>query len=187
MQRELDQVLAYHCGPALAGIKAANLVSLAWGEFPQLREKVEEYNRSFRSKGVSFRILGGCEHRGLLLVYRSDLLEEQLRAPLAAKLLVRDGYPEGAELEAMLTRLSMRLEHKEEFPHEIGLFLGYPPEDVLGFQRYRGQNCKLCGYWKVYSDVGRAQRLFRLYDHCRDTLCRRLAGGMTLTEVFQAA
>lgn len=187
MQRELDQVLAYHCGPALTGLKAANLVSLTWREFPDLRERVTEYNRLFQPKGVSFRFLRVCEHRALLLVYRGDLLEEQLREPLAAKLLLQDGYPMEAELEVMLDQLSMHLQREVDFPHEIGLFLGYPPEDVQGFQQYRGQNCKLCGYWKVYSDVSRAQKLFSLYDHCRATLCRRLARGMTLSDVFQAA
>ena len=87
----------------------------------------------------------------------------------------------------LLDLLSTRLRMGKEFPHEIGLFLGYPPEDVLGFQRYRGQNCKLCGYWKVYSDVDRARVLFRLYDRCREVLCRRVAQGMTLSEVFLAA
>ena len=107
--------------------------------------------------------------------------------PLAAELLRRDGYPEGADVGRLLDLLSTRLRMGKEFPHEIGLFLGYPPEDVLGFQRYRGQNCKLCGYWKVYSDVDRARVLFRLYDRCREVLCRRVARGMTLSEVFLAA
>ena len=71
----------------------------------------------------------------------------------------------------------------EEFPHEIGLFLGYPPEDVEGFCRYQGQNYKLCGRWKVYGDREAACRRFQRYDHCRDALCRRLAV-CPLLEVF---
>ena len=187
MYRELDQVLAYHCGPALAGVKVANLVSLSLEEFPELRETAAKYNRLFQGKGVSFRLLCGCGKRALLLVYREEQLARQLREPLAAELLRRDGYPEGADVERLLELLSTRLRMGKEFPHEIGLFLGYPPEDVLGFQRYRGQNCKLCGYWKVYSDVDRARVLFRLYDRCREVLCRRVARGMTLSEVFLAA
>ena len=153
----------------------------------KLRETAAKYNRLFQGKGVSFRLLCGCGKRALLLVYREEQLARQLREPLAAELLRRDGYPEGADVERLLELLSTRLRMGKEFPHEIGLFLGYPPEDVLGFQRYRGQNCKLCGYWKVYSDVDRARVLFRLYDRCREVLCRRVARGMTLSEVFLAA
>lgn len=187
MQRDLDLTLAYHCGPALAGLKAANLVSLSREEFPDLEERVEDYGRWFAPKGVRFRLLCRCGKNALLLVYRPDLLERQLRQRQAAELLRRDGYPAGAELSVLLDRLSRRLGQGTEFPHEIGLFLGYPPEDVEGFQRHRGRHCKLCGYWKVYSDVDRARNMFRQYDRCRESLCARVARGMSLTQVFRAA
>lgn len=187
MDRTLDQVLAYHCGPALAGLKAANLVSLSREEFPYLEERTAAYGKVFRSKGVAFRILCHCGGNTLLLVFRPELLCRQLRHPLAVRLLARDGYPLEQGLEPMLDWLSRRLGRRGEFPHEIGLFLGYPPEDVEGFQRHRGRGCKLCGYWKVYSDVNRAQSLFRRYDRCRACLCARLAKGMSLPEVFRAA
>ena len=187
MERTLDQILAYHCAPALAGRKPANLVALSREEFPDLGERLEDYRRLFASRGVAFRVLWGCGRKALLLVYRPAALERALGAPLSAALLERDGYAPGEPLEAMLDRLGRRLGEEGEFPHEIGLFLGYPPEDVAGFQRHRGRNCKLCGHWKVYSDVDRARALFRQYDRCREELCARLAAGMTLDQVFRAA
>ena len=45
----------------------------------------------------------------------------------------------------------------------------------------------MCIRDRVYSDVDRARVLFRLYDRCREVLCRRVARGMTLSEVFLAA
>ena len=38
------------------------------------------------------------------------------------------------------------MEEKGAFPHEIGLLLGYPVEDVLGFIRYQGKNYLYTGY-----------------------------------------
>ena len=187
MERTLDQILAYHCAPALAGLKPANLVALSREEFPDLEEQLEDYRRLFAPRGVAFRTMCGCGRNMLLLVYRAEELEEALRMPLAAVLLEKDGYRPGEDLEVMLDRLGLRLRTEGDFPHEIGLFLGYPPEDVAGFQRHRGRNCKLCGYWKVYSDVDRAKALFHRYDRCREHLCARLAAGMTLRQVFQAA
>lgn len=187
MRRELDQILAYHCAPALTGLKVANLISLSREEFPDLEKRAADYGELFASRGVSFRVLCGCGHKALLLVYRPALLLRQLSQPMAVKLLCRDGYPEGAGVEELLERLNLRLGTGEEFPHEIGLFLGYPPEDVEGFQRHRGRNCKLCGYWKVYSDVDRARAMFRAYDRCREELCARLAQGVSLPAVFRAA
>lgn len=187
MQRDLDLILAYHCAPALLGRKPANLVALTRSEFPDLELRVESYAQLFAPRGVAFRLLCRCERNFLLLVYRPALLERQLREPLAERLLRQDGYEPGEGLEPLLDRLGQRLRESGDFPHEIGLFLGYPPEDVEGFQLHRGQNCKLCGYWKVYSNVDRARALFQVYDRCRERLCARLAGGHSLREVFQAA
>lgn len=68
-------------------------------------------------------------------------------------------------LEEMLDALQLRLTCGA-FPHEIGLFLGYPPEDVEGFRLHRGRDYKLCGCWKVYSDVEGARQCFRRYARC---------------------
>ena len=39
------------------------------------------------------------------------------------------------------------------FPHEMGVLLGYPVEDVRGFMEQNGQNALYQGYWKVYAHV----------------------------------
>ena len=69
----------------------------------------------------------------------------------------------------------------------MGLFLGYPPEDVEGFRLHRGRDYKLSGCWKVYSDVERARQCFRRYELCRAALCRRLREGKALAQVFRVA
>ena len=112
--------------------------------------------------------------------------EQTVRSQPVRELLEREGYPVDGGLERMLDALSRRLEGRE-FPHEVGLFLGYPPEDVEGFRLHRGRGCKLCGCWKVYSDVERARRCFRRYGLCRAALCRRLEEVGSLIQMFRAA
>lgn len=188
MQKEFEQLLAFYCGPTLAGIKAGSLVSCCCERFPALEAQADYYNRALHHLGVRFEILYTGERSSLLLVYRPALLEQHLAAPLARDLLSGAGYPDSPELAGLLDHLCLRLRLRGGgFPHEIGLFLGYPPEDVQGFQLHQGRGCKLCGHWKVYSDVERAERLFHRYDRCRDALCRRLAQGCTMAQVFQAA
>ena len=85
-----------------------------------------------------------------------------------------------------IRELRHRLKDSTEFPHEIGLFLGYPIEDVVGFIRYAGKGCKLSGLWKVYGDAEAASRLFdRLSRVCR-AVTSRVDKGETLFEVFAA-
>ena len=77
-------------------------------------------------------VWAGCP-RCLLLVYRPERLERQLADPAVRSLLLQEGYPVEGGLEAMLETLTCRLA-QEDFPHEVGLFLGYPHEDVEGFR-----------------------------------------------------
>ena len=148
--RDLEYTLAFHGAPALAGIKPADLV--AWGS-PQvcMGTLLEDYRRQLSRCGIQLRLLCSCRPRCLILVYRPERLAAQLARPQVRALLAREGYPVDRGLEEMLDALQLRLTCGA-FPHEIGLFLGYPPEDVEGFRLHRGRDYKLCGCWKVYSD-----------------------------------
>jgi hypothetical protein len=69
-----------------------------------------------------------------------------------------------------------RFRESGPFPHEVGFFLGYPPEDVIGFMENNGKGCKLCGTWKVYGDVEKARACFREYSLCRKRLVEHMRG-----------
>ena len=115
-------------------------------------------------------------------------MRRALDQPGARAILKVTGYPVGASLPMMLRCLIRRLEESEGFPHEIGLFLGYPPEDVEGFLTdVDGTRCKLRGDWKVYHDVEGAKRRFAQFRRCRDQLWARLERGFTLSQLFGGA
>ena len=122
----------------------------------------------------------------LLLVFRPRQLSRWLEHPQVSAMLARAGYPVERGTGAMLRHLRRQLQG-EQFPHEIGLFLGYPPADVEGFLRDGGRSCKLCGPWKVYGDVEEAARRFSAFRRCRSALNQRMAQGLTLAQVFPAA
>ncbi|MBC5736695.1 MULTISPECIES: DUF3793 family protein [Oscillospiraceae] len=179
-----EEVVVRHCSPTLVGIKPACLISLDAAEYPRLPRTVGEYTRALGEKGLRFEVLCRCRRRFLVLVFRPKLLAEHLARPQAAQLLADADYPGDAPLSALLRRLRQRLLAGGDFPHEIGLFLGYPSEDVAAFQTDGGAGCRLCGYWKVYHDVEGARRQFLRYDRCRDALLDRLRAGMTLSRLF---
>jgi len=143
------------------------------------------FARELGPAGIRFRLLSQYRGRCLILVYRETCLERQLSRGDVRTLLCRDGYPVDRGLEAMLDHLGQRMARPDRFPHEVGLFLGYPAEDVEGFCRCGGQGYKCCGLWKVYSDVERAQRCFLQYDCCRQGLCRQVQSGHRLSQLFQ--
>ena len=66
-----------------------------------------------------------------------------------------------------------KLRKDSEFPHEIGLFLGYPAEDVKGFIENKAASSKCSGCWKVYGDEQTAMNLFEEYKEVYRNLTNR--------------
>jgi len=60
------------------------------------------------------------------------------------------------------------------FPHELGLLLGIPREDVAGFIENRGANSLFCGYWKVYHNPRQAMKAFARYDMAKQAVMFRI-------------
>lgn len=178
----MDQLLAVYCSPTLSGVKPASLVSCG-KEYPYA---LEQYQQAFTSRLISFLPMYTKNRQWLLLVYHQKLLQQQLTIPAVQKLLQLFGYPVQQNLAALLSHLRRRLQETETFPHEIGLFLGYPIEDVLGFIRWKGKNYKWRGYWKVYGDVEKAKHMFAVLEEISRAATDKVKQGRTILEVFSA-
>ena len=186
MQNGLDRLLATYCSPTLAGIKPASLVSCDRNLYPDLPQRLEEYRSAFSAREIYFEIVCACSARFLLLVYSKPQLERRMADPQVQHVLRHFAYPVGQPLDVLLRNLKRRIAMSKDFPHEIGLFLGYPIEDVVGFIRYAGKGCKLSGLWKVYGDAEAASRLFDRLSRVCHAVTRRVDKGETLFEVFAA-
>ena len=160
-----EAMLIEHCAPTMAGLKTGNLFA-CHERGAALRECLRGLNRRLGDRGV--RILPVCRQgeRTLLYMYRPALLARDLRDGRARAILWARAYPVDHPARCV-TELSRRLSAGGEFPHEVGLFLGYPAEDVEGFITHRAQDAKAVGVWKVYGDVEQAKRTFALYDKCK--------------------
>ena len=123
----------------------------------------------------------GCI-RALIYIYRPGRLQSDLNAEEAKDILLRFGYEE-SNLDGCISRLADRIYECDEFPHEVGLFLGYPPEDVKGFIELGGRNSKASGYWKVYGDVDRAQKQFERFSKCTGVYLECLGRGLPITKL----
>ena len=115
------------------------------------------------------------DRNALVMIYRRELLEKVLASEGARDILSARGYAFPFESDACLEHLRRRF--RFGFPHEIGLFLGYPPEDVRGFLEHRGAKSLAVGYWKVYGNVEKARRTFRRYRRAERDAARSLLNG----------
>ena len=176
--RRFEMALAYHAAPTIMGEKCGSLLSLSSEEF-DISGNAGLFLGQMYERGLRMRIIPKKHGRSLVYVYFRELLEKRLGCKAARRFLAGYGYPENAGTEQLLDRLCERLK-ADSFPHEIGIFLDYPLEDVEGFIRNCGQGCKYCGMWKVYGDVESAKRTFERYRCCRTELCGQLEKGKRL-------
>ncbi|MDR0376640.1 MAG: DUF3793 family protein [Spirochaetaceae bacterium] len=167
MPAEIKRLIINHCGPVLMGYKPAAMFMLrSGGAHGALADLLPAR--------LDLIVLRESEGGLLVLVFEKELLEKTLVEAASSNAHIRaaltgKGYPLDVSIFEFLKQLKKQFA-SEQFPHEVGLFLGYPVDDVLGFVKHKGQNYKFCGYWKVYGDVERAKARFRQYDECRECI-----------------
>ena len=179
-----NETLIRSCAPTMACLRTGNMFTCAFDSREQMTAELRQLNQRLRQKGLRILPLRWRDGRALLYLYRPKLLERDLRDPLSQKLLSECGYT-GGDASVCLALLISRLREEKEFPHEVGLFLGYPPADVDGFM-HRKDECKLCGLWKVYDDVEGAIRQFARCRHCTAVYLNCLSRGFSLDRLAVA-
>ena len=170
------------CAPTLAGIKTGSLFTCPYENREAILAEVRDLNRRLTTKGLWLLPLRCSPKRVLLYLYRPTLLRRDLADSRAAGLLRQAGYPEGG-CGRYLGTLVRRIRENEEFPHEIGLFLSYPPEDVQGFIDHHATDQKFTGTWKVYGDEKLARARFAAFARCTDLYCERWRAGFSLEQL----
>ena len=169
------------CAPLLTGIKLSNLLNVR-------SDQKEEVLRIFEGSPVCCRVLYEFQGRLSILLYRPGMLAAYLEREDVKKLMTSFGY-ENPDLEETLNRIADayqdHMNGKRGFPHEIGLVLGYPPVDVEGFIEKEGRDFLYSGYWKVYGNVKKFQKVFYRYDCCTKTFVACLNQGETFVQILK--
>ena len=176
-----EELIVRHCAPTLANLKTGSLFVCPITDRASFFSSLRSLNELLVPKGLRALPLRIREYSALVYLYRPSRLKKDLEDPAAIKILQDHGY---SCYGKCLPKLIERIRASEEFPHEIGLFLGYPPEDVQGFLDHRP--CKCCGCWKVYGDENKAKKTFDLYKKCERVYCQQLAQGIDIKRLTVA-
>ena len=180
-----EEMVVRQAAPTLAGIKTGSLFPCPCAEKDVLLGEIRAFNRHYLSRGLCLLPLRFTEGKALLYLYRPAALQRDLRAQTAEALLADAGYPCGS-CGGCVARLVRRMREGAEFPHEVGLFLSYPPEDVKGFINHRAGGFKCTGLWKVYGDEEKARSLFAKYRKCTEIYCALWQSGSKLEQLAVA-
>ena len=172
MSNLLQFQLAIHSSPAICGIKASNLINIKIND--TLYEEIEELNNKYPN--LCFYVLKNDGNNALILIYRRKVLEKKLFENDNKSFLNSIGY-NTESVDSMLNSLKERIS-SDNFPHEIGVFLGYDLSDIKSY--IEGKSCLYVGYWKVYSNVEKKKELFEKYTKCKNIVIKMIDKGFPI-------
>lgn len=132
-----EETVVQFGAPTLAGIKTGSLFSCLYDTKSGVYEDVRRLNRVLTPRGLCLLPLRFGEKRVLMYLFRPSGLETDLRCRGARRILRDAGYDD-ASMGKCMRCLIRRLRESESFPHEIGLFLSYPPEGRARLYRKQG-------------------------------------------------
>lgn len=160
-----EELVVAQCSPTLAGLKTGSLFSCPLEDKRKLTDSIRRMNARLVPRGAKMIPVKYMENRVLIYMYRPNRLKADLSDEIAMAILEGKRYPVGNPA-LCVAELIRRLNNDETFPHEVGLFLGYPSEDVAGFIRFGAKHAKCVGTWKVYGDERAAREKFELFQKC---------------------
>ena len=173
--------LALQCAPVIAGIKMSNLLIASM-------EDEEQVRAIFKGTGIQHYCLFRQQMKAIYFLYRIEELEAYLQELDVMHALKQFGYIDLSMISVIKkfqNRYEAYMNQRDEFPHELGILLGYPIEDVEGFIKNRGKNYLYVGYWKVYQDVEDKKLLFNAYESAKEGLLLLVAHGYPIRLIIE--
>jgi hypothetical protein len=184
------EYLGRKIAPVLSEVKPSVLLAFSNSHHLPDRQYYDcfENNKNFFAAllGVDFLILKKQGKNLQVLFYDRAHLKNILNKPGVRKLLARQGYPrEQKSLQADLEMLRRRFVQDKGFPHEIGVFLGYPLKDVAGYMYKRG-NCVHGprNQWCIFGQPEPSLNLMRSIRHCEKRFGALLEANMDFEHVL---
>lgn len=167
--------ISYHIAPTIAKLKPSSIITLT-NTGRNMVNLWEIYKKDLRNElGVEYCEIKTNKNSLTILFYDKKTLTKTLYKRRNMNFLKRFGYSENILLVECLQILKNRFQNM--CPHEMGIFLGIPVDDVINFMDYPQKECLLCGYWKVYSNIEKAKKAFAKFDLAKVNVINKILNG----------
>ncbi len=173
-QTFIKKTILYHGALINHGLKPAVFISFKQNNYNMLRAWATYSKEVLHEQQLSSCLINHDMDRFSVLVFNREALINTLNIKKTRQWLVEyAAYAANATLKQDLACL------KERFalypcPDELGVFLGYPIEDVVSYVQHQGKNFAYCGYWKVYHNLDQCIERFQEYDRVRIATAEKL-------------
>lgn len=179
----IEKFLLYNSSLVISQVKPSATITLKKG-INSIYEKWVKYGEDFlKSIDIEYINLRECENALIILIYDKKQLSNYIFKEENKYFLKKLGYSDEDDLDIYLRKLKKRY---REFncPHELGVFLGYPLNDVKDFMECSDKKCLACGYWRVYNDYQAAKEIFNTYDMIKEKTVKYILKGDSTRNVF---
>lgn len=168
----LLKFLLVKAAPVMMEVRPAVLVRLANCGRQKELQRYDQFcvyqKEILAALGTEYFIMKVNEENIHIMFFDRQKLKLLLRQPRVKEYLTKFGYPGMSSLEMYMNELRRRF-NGPEFPHEIGIFLGYPLKDVRGFiEKRHAANHIRRTLWKIFGDPAESLRLMRVYRFAED-------------------
>lgn len=180
-KESLEKYLLFTLSPVIGGLKPSSTITLSYDkkEYSIWSTYKKEFLEILKLKEIVLRKGTKAE---IILIYNEENLLNCINKKDNREFLNKLGYDLTLTLEENLDILVYRYE-KYHCPHELGVFLGIPIEDVIDFMECSDKKCLMCGYWKVFNNYNDAKDIFNKYDISKNIMIKSIEENKALLNI----
>lgn len=178
----LEYLLTYNLATVIAKIKPASTLTLKNDEQNTLDLWNQFGSEVIKKIGLNYFVLRRKQDIATIMIYDEKVLWQYVNDYKNKKFLSNIGYSNLSNLNEYLSILLKRF-NKYNCPHELGLFLGIPLDDVVDFMECSHKKCLCCGYWKVFNNYNKAVRIFENYDKLKNQTAENIINGKRISDI----
>ncbi|WP_195970797.1 DUF3793 family protein [Clostridium thermobutyricum] len=180
-KESLEKYLLFTLSPVIGGLKPSSTITLSYDkkEYSIWSNYKKEFLEILKLKEIVLRKGTKAE---IILIYNEENLLNCINKKDNKEFLNKLGYDLTLTLEENLDILVYRYE-KYHCPHELGVFLGIPIEDVIDFMECSDKKCLMCGYWKVFNNYNNAKDIFNKYDISKNIMIKSIEENKALLNI----
>ncbi len=169
---DLLRYLLVKASPVILKVKPAVLVRITnccrLNQFRSYDMFCVHQEKILKVLNTDYRVMRNTGKDIQVMFYDKEVMQGILDQPEVCRFMSKQGYTSGMTIEERLDVLAGRFSDSD-FPHEIGVFLGYPLHDVEGFIAKRTDSIPIIrGLWRVFDKPQEALRLMWSYRFAED-------------------
>lgn len=159
-EAEFAKWLFIQVAGVLLAEKVGELLTLPEKQFGlSLKQRLAHLARLAARWQCSFMVLQRSIFSTKIILYHEGRVQQTLADTPGDILCGQLHYRAGLTPTQFLDEIRRRWHKNNRIPHEIGLALGYPVKDVLGFMGLLPLSCLGCCGWRIYDNLAHSMRM----------------------------